>query len=591
MMNPRDNKGTSLMDLIISIAIIALLFGGVYLVYFSIVTAVANIGIRNAASVALQTETETVRNLPYDSVGTVGGIPTGVIQPVQTMTVGKYTFSVQTTIRNIDDPFDGTLGGTPNDTAPADYKLVSITASCPLCGTNFIPVTITTTVAPKNLESATQDGSIFISTLDANGVGVPGATVSVSNNTVTPSINLTDTTNASGVLELVGVPTSTQGYFISVTKNGYSSDQTYPAGGAGNPNPVTPNVTVAAQTVTSLTLQIDRASSMTVTTSDNRCQAVPNESFIMAGTKIIGTNPDVLKFSITTSTKADGTLSLPSIEWDTYTLGLRDPSRDLAGTMPFEPLIINPSSTIAFQFVSEPAADPALLVTVADAATGAGIPDAQVTISKGTPITQLTDHAIAGETDWSGNNFAAQSGGLDPDSAPGSVTLLANASGTYIAGPSEWIESKTIDLGGSNAVLHTIAWNPTVQPPSTGADSLKFQMAANNDNATWNYIGPDGGPTTYFMNSGTQLPASLNGNRYVRYKAFLTTQDASTTPELDDFSLDFAADCVPPAQTLFTNLPQGTYSIDVTAAGYAEGTSTVSVGTGFQSQKISLTHL
>ncbi len=143
-------NGTSLIDLIISIAIIAALFGGIYLVYFSIITSVGNINLRAAASSAIASEIETIRNIPYDSVGTVGGVPAGVISSTQTVAFGNYTFTLQTVVRNIDDPFDGVLGGSPNDTTPADYKLVSIEATCPLCDTAFDEV-ITTTIAPKNL--------------------------------------------------------------------------------------------------------------------------------------------------------------------------------------------------------------------------------------------------------------------------------------------------------------------------------------------------------------------------------------------------------------------------------------------------------
>ena len=69
--------GTSLIDLLISMAIIAMLFGGIYLVYFSLVTAIGNISVRTAAASAIQAEIETIRNLPYASVGTVGGVPAG----------------------------------------------------------------------------------------------------------------------------------------------------------------------------------------------------------------------------------------------------------------------------------------------------------------------------------------------------------------------------------------------------------------------------------------------------------------------------------------------------------------------------------
>ncbi len=571
-------------------AIVAVLFGGIYLVYFSIITAVANVSVRSAETAAVGNEIEMIRDLPYDSVGTVGGVPTGIIPQSQTVTMGSYNFILQTTIRNIDDPFDGTLGGNPNDTAPADYKMVSITALCPLCD-NPVSMTITTTVAPKNLESATQDGSLFIYALDANGIGVPGATVNVVNASVTPSIDLTDTTNASGVLELVGVPTSTQGYWISVTKPGYSTDQTYPVGGAGNPNPIKPNATVVAQTVTAITFAIDRTSSLAVSATDDRCNAVPNESFSIAGAKLIGTSPDVLKFSTTTTMGANGTTLMQNMEWDTYTLSLSDVSRDLMGTIPLDPVTVNPSSTQAFQFVLEPAADPSLLTTVTDAATGAGITGASVTMSgSGFSETQTTGQATVSQTDWSGGQYASQSGGMDT-SVPGVLQLLVNASGTFPTSVTEWLISNTIDLGGSSSTIPWMSWTPVSQPSQTGAGSIAFQVAANNDDATWNFVGPDGTSGTYFTTTPSTLPVSLSGNRYLRYKVFMSTQDQNYTPALTGVTFGFSANCVPPAQTLFTSLPQGTYTVSVSAANYNQNSTTVSVGPGFQSSTVPLIHL
>ncbi len=374
-------RGTSFIDLLVSMGIIAVLFGGVYLIYFSVITAVANISVRTAATSAISGEMEMIRNLPYDSVGTVGGVPAGLIPQSQTVSVGNYAFLLETTVRNIDDPFDGTVNSVPADTAPADYKLVAVEAPCASCP-NFGGVTITTTVSPKNLESATQNGSLFISALDANWNPVSGATVNVTDPFVSPSINLTDTTNASGVLELVGVPTSTQGYAIAVTKPGYSTDTTYPAT-VSNPNPIKPPATVAAQTVTSITFGIDRTSTLTVSASDDRCVAASGESFTMTGSKLIGTSPDVLKFTTSSATGAGGIVVFPSLEWDTYMLTLTDAAKDVAGTIPFSPLAVNPSSTIDFRFVLAPAANPSLLVTALDSGNGTGITNATVTIANG----------------------------------------------------------------------------------------------------------------------------------------------------------------------------------------------------------------
>ena len=578
----QNRTGTSLIDLVIAMTIVALLFGGIYLVYFSIITAVANVSVRSAATAAIGNEIELIRNIPYADVGTIDGVPSGVIPATQSMTEGNYSFSLATVVLNIHDPFDSN----PNDTTATDYKLVSVTATCPLCD-NPMTVTITTTVAPDgNAIAAQTGGALFISALDANGDPVPDAVVTVINASVTPSIDLTDTANASGVLELIGAPTSTQGYWISVTKPGYSTDETYPPGGAGNPDPVKPNATVAANSATRVSFAIDRLSSLAVSASDNRCNAIGSEPFTMQGAKIIG-YPDVLKFSTSSTMNAQGTAMFAGIEWDTYTLTDTDPSYDVAGTIPLDPVVVNPSSTDSFRFILQPAANPSLLATVEDGASGAGIPDAVVTLSTSTfAETLTTDHATVGQTSWTGGAYASQSGGIDA-ATPGELMLLADASGTYSTSTASWLISNTIDLGGANSTLYAMSWTPGTMPANT---SVAFQIAANNDNATWNFIGPDGTGSTYFTAPSSTLPASLSGNRFIRYKVFLDTQNPNVTPSVMGVSFDFSANCVPSAQALFTSLAQGSYTLTASAANYYENTSTVLVGSGSQAAVIQLTH-
>ncbi|MDE2018958.1 MAG: hypothetical protein KGJ13_01275 [Patescibacteria group bacterium] len=580
-------KATSLIDLIIAIAIIALLFGGVYLVYFSIISAATNVGARTAASEAIGNELEMIRNLPYADVGTVGGIPAGVIPQNRTSTINNFTIALRTTVFNIHDPYDAASGSVPN----ADYKLVTVTASCPTC-VHFVPMGITTTVAPPNLQAAAaQGGVIIVNVLDGNGIGVPGAEVQVVNASVTPSIDLTDFTNASGILELLGVPTSTQGYYLSATKPGWSLDQTYAPGSLGSSTPVSPNVTVASQTISSVSFSIDALSQLTVQTLTDRCVSVGSEPFTVTGSKLIGTSPDIFKFSTSSETNASGTVTFSPIEWDSYNLALADAARDVAGTIPFNPVAMSPSSSRLFQFILRPAANPSLLVTVQDAATGAGIPNATATVSSnGYSAALVTSHAVFSQTDWSGGQYASQSGGINAN-VSGALSLALNASGTYNTGSTEWLISNTFDVGGTSSTFNTISSNPASEPPSTGAGSLEFQVAANNDNATWHFIGPDGTANTYFTTGTSTLPASLAGNRYFRYEVFMSTQDTNNTPTLDSVTFDFTANCVPPAQVLFTNLPTGSYTVDVQAPNYQETTSSVSIGAGEQSTTIQMAHL
>ena len=206
--------GLSLIEVLISTVILAGIASGSLMVYSSINNMLSNSAARSEAISLIDQEIETIRNLSYDQIGTQGGAPPGNLTANKNVSsTNGYLFNMATTVRNIDDPFDGVLGGTPNDTAPADYKLIQIEINCLSCN-RFLPLKVTSIASPKSLESGSNNGSLFVNVFDAIGSAVADATVRVINNSTTPTINLTDITNQNGILQLVGVPTSTQNYHI-----------------------------------------------------------------------------------------------------------------------------------------------------------------------------------------------------------------------------------------------------------------------------------------------------------------------------------------------------------------------------------------
>lgn len=100
--------------------------------------------------------------------------------------------------------------------------------------------------------------------------------------------------------------------------------------------------------------------------------------------------------------------------------------------------------------------------------------------------------------------------------------------------------SASMDLGVAR--MNSLSWASTT-PSGVGSDSIKFQLAANNDNSTWSYIGPDGTSGTYFTTNGTTVfPSSLQGNlRYWRYKVFLSTADTTVSPTLDSVTFSYSS--------------------------------------------------
>jgi hypothetical protein len=103
----------------------------------------------------------------------------------------------------------------------------------------------------------------------------------------------------------------------------------------------------------------------------------------------------------------------------------------------------------------------------------------------------------------------------------------------------------------------------------SASTSLTFQIATNNDNATWNYLGPDGTPSTFYTTPSTMVSASHTNMRYLRYKAFFGTTDTTTTPVLSNVTVNYVAGCFAPGQAMFAGISaDNSYSLTVSMAGY-----------------------
>lgn len=585
-----------MIETLLGVAVLAIVSFGVYQSLNALLDIFTATKVKTAAASLANEQMEIIRNIAYSQVGTVGGIPAGAIPQTQTFTRDNLAFLVTTTVRNIDDPFDGTLGGTPNDTSPADYKLVELAITCTSCR-GAPGVTITGRVAPKALEGISTNGALFVQAIDASGQFISGATVQVVNSVVNPAVNLTDVTNANGALQLVDVIPAAQSYQITVSKAGFSSDQTYTAS-PQNPNPVKLHATVVAQTVTQASFQIDRVSAVNFSGVTPTCGAVGNIAAQMTGAKLIGTNPNVPKYSQSHAIPASGALAVGNLEWDTYTLAFSHATQDVAGTIPLAPLTLTPNTTQNFKIVMQPKQPQALLVTVKDGATGLPLSDAAVTITRpGFSAALTTGRGFLRQTDWSGGSgqaeigdlarYAADDGNAAVANPAGEIKLLETAPLTYAA--SGWLESSTFDTGATST-FYQFAFLPGSQPPDAGPDAVRFQIATATTTApsAWSFVGPDGTAATYFTASNGNVNGIHTGDRYLRYKAYLQTASTTFTPSVSDVAITFSSACVPPGQVLFTGLVNDTYAVDVGRSGYAPGSDSATVAAPWQEKIINL---
>lgn len=581
-----DKKGVGVTEAIVGTAVFLLIAVGVYQSYSKIIEVVRLSRLRTTAATVANERIELIRNLPYQDVGIVGGFPAGKIPATETIVRNGTSFNVRTFIRNADDPFDGTIGGIPNDLSPADYRLVEVEISCLTCRL-FQPLRQTTIAAPKNLEITGGGGALFIRVIDANGNPVPQANVHIENTKFTPDLIIDDLTNNQGLLQLIDIPVSTGGYNILATKTGYSTDQTYPPGGSDNPNPVKEDSTVVAGEVTQVTLAIDKVSTINVSTTDQICNAIPDISFQMDGSKLIGANK--LKYSTTTATDANGRKTIDNLEWDVYKFTITQAGYDLAGSRPFLPVNLPPNTSQDVQLLLTASNPRSLLVSVKDLATGLPVSGATVRTEKpGYAAEFITGQGFFNQTDWSGGagqaNFADPTRYFDSDGninigpPAGELKLVKTGPNYQLSG---WLESSTFDTGSASD-FYNIYWQPPNQPLETGPNSVKFQVASNNNGSVWNFVGPDNTSATYYTLANTNI-SNHNGKRYLRYKVFLSTADDSKTPNVADISVTFTSACSAAGQVFFNALPSGTYTVTVTHPNYQVWTdNNISITANYQ---------
>ncbi|MCX6713765.1 MAG: prepilin-type N-terminal cleavage/methylation domain-containing protein [Candidatus Vogelbacteria bacterium] len=579
-------SGFTLIETLVAVAIFCLIAVAVYDGFVS-VSFLSQASKLKAEALALATEQiEIARNLPYVDVGIESGLPAGKIPHLQNLTRGGRTFLVTTTVRNIDDPFDGTIGGTPNDLSPADYKMVEISIDCENCR-NFSSVVSNTIIGPGGLETSSGNGALFVKVFDANGQPVADADVRIENRLRTPNIIIDDVTDKNGLLVVVDVPPGNFAYKIIVSKTGYSSSQTYASGENGLANPAMPNATVAVGQVTQVSLIIDKVSQIKVVSTDTLCQPVGPFNFNLAGDKVLSNDPLILKYQKDLSVDTSGLLNLTGLEWGTYTLLSKDSSYDVAGSFPLFSVPVAPNSVNEITLVLTPKVPKGLLVSVKDAVNGLPLSGVSVQVSgNGDNKTLVTNQGFFNDTDWSTGSFETD-GKIEANDPAGELKLKKVFDAYETSGV---LVSKIWDTGTASTTFYNLSWTPLDQATSTGAGSVRLQLAssASLSPASWEFSGPDGTASTYYTVSNGNISANHNGQRYLRYKVFLQTSDTNFTPNISDIAITYSSACIPFGQVFFSGLTGGNYDLSASLSGYQSFAGQVNVSNNWQSQEIVL---
>jgi hypothetical protein len=331
-------RGMSLVDVVVGTALVLIIFLGLFTMLNTSLGISTLVKAESTATAIANNQMETIRSLPYASVGTVGGIPSGATPQDATTTEDGISYGVHTFIDYYDDPSDG-LGASDSNGITTDYKRIKVVVSY-VYKRQSKQIVLVSDYIPAGLETSSGGGTLQIKVVNSQGVAVTGATVVVTNASTSPTVNLTTFSDTTGTVSLPGAATSTQ-YAVTVSKSGYSTAQTY-ARDSNNQNPTPGYITVVQNQTTTSTFAVDTLGTLTMQTFT----AATSSSFADTFT----TNAQIASSTLVTNSGSGLVLTGSSGSYPTYTtVGLAQSvpitSAQLSSWSTFSATATKPSNT------------------------------------------------------------------------------------------------------------------------------------------------------------------------------------------------------------------------------------------------------
>jgi len=377
-----DFSGFTLIEVLVGIFIFLIIFLGILGVYqlgLKVVGISKNKSILTAVVVG---EIEKVRNLPYKSIGILNSFPNGVLERESLLNRNGVEIKITRRVDYVIDDADGIAS--PDDQCPYDRKRIEIKAET--LSKFSTEVSMTTDIAPENLnqECDVEGGILSVAVFDSLGNMIPSPLIEIKNPETKTTI--TSATPSDGK-HYFPLPSGT--YKVVVSKNGYSSDETYGTDEVAIPEK--PNISVLGDgQISEISLSIDRLSSFSVETialigDDNQQIPIGNVTFNLKGDKIIGYNTEekpIYKYSYNYTSDSQGSVNISNLEWDNYTFSLISPyGLDLVNTEPNpQPISLSPDSNYNVKIFTR--TENAFLLTVLEKDTLNPILAAEVNLSK-----------------------------------------------------------------------------------------------------------------------------------------------------------------------------------------------------------------
>lgn len=96
--------------------------------------------------------------------------------------------------------------------------------------------------------------------------------------------------------------------------------------------------------------------------------------------------------------------------------------------------------------------------------------------------------------------------------------------------------SSVFDRGGGSGDWGTLSWEAEGTSPGV---AVKFQVASGAADPPADFRGPDGTAGTYYTTSGQALWSGHDPDRYIRYKAYFSTDNPVLTPRLKSVTITY----------------------------------------------------
>jgi len=416
----------TLIEALIFLFIFSLITVTFYKVYAGGLSFILNSKNRLSAIALANEKMEVVRNLAYDDIAHTTGDPAGNLQQNEDVVRSGIHFHVFTQIKNVDDPYDGTLGGSPNDANYIDYKSVKITVSW---NSGQYSTSLSSRFVPPGIEQPSAGKGVLVinvSSDKAGGMMVPQSTVRIQNSDT--GFDETHSTDDNGRLMLVGISSGSKKYKITVTKSGYETVVTLPPYPTTAYNPTHEYASVVAGAINPADIYQNELSSLLVKTRDYLGASIPNIDFHLKGGRKLGTDPNsnppnnpIYNTDADYATGSDGSKDFGQVSPGPYEFTLKGSTYEIIGINPATPFSLIPGQATEVDVKVSPKNVTALLVTATQSDDGSPLAGATVHLTNG------SGYDVSLTTGDDGLAFFPNV--ASPSFASGNYTLVVSATG------------------------------------------------------------------------------------------------------------------------------------------------------------------